>query len=241
MLELARRLPMPKCVFWLPRSWQDVGPSTGPQVFASRLAESARLGLVPWLATLCIRTLWHCLVHRPDLIVCGHVVTAPAALLARRLLGRRYVVFAYGYEVRRRRWKRLLGRLLRGANAVAACSRFTRQAVLALGVAPRRIHVVYPGVDAARFAPNSAHRTPHTLLSVARLAELYKGHDTLIRVLPLVRARCTGARLRIAGDGPLRSTCTASRRRRGRRRGFLGKWRTNPSPSCIARATPSFS
>lgn len=43
-----------------------------------------------------------------------------------------------------------------------------------------------------------------TLLSLARLAELYKGHDTLIRVLPLVRARCPGARLRIAGDGPLR-------------------------------------
>jgi phosphatidyl-myo-inositol dimannoside synthase len=42
------------------------------------------------------------------------------------------------------------------------------------------------------------------LLSVARLAELYKGHDTLIRVLPLVRARCPGTRLRVAGDGPLR-------------------------------------
>ena len=202
MSELARRLPDAQVHVLAPaqRGDDDFDRASGVQV--SRLA-SARLGLWTWLAALCLRTLWYCLVDRPDLVVCGHVVTAPAGLLARRLLGIRYAVFTYGYEVRRRRWKRLLGWLLRGGSAVAACSRFTRDAVLALGVPPERVHVVYPGVDAARFAP-STNGGSSTLLSVARLAELYKGHDTLIRVLPLVRARCPGARLRIAGDGPLR-------------------------------------
>ena len=282
MLELARRLPDARVHVLAPaqRGDREFDRSSGVQV--SRLA-SARLGLWAWLAALCLRTFWYCLVDRPDLVVCGHVVTAPAGLLARRLLGIRYAVFTYGYEVRRRRWKRLLGLMLRGASAVAACSRFTREAVVALGVQPERIHVVYPGVDAARFAPATngdfstsplSPPSPRTwrggqgvrqpeassqeqeekrteawrwgqgvrpsgapseemeertdtsrgpsppiplstyverggervrmLLSVARLAELYKGHDTLIRVLPLVRARCPGTRLRVAGDGPLR-------------------------------------
>ena len=282
MLELARRLPDARVHVLAPaqRGDREFDRSSGVQV--SRLA-SARLGLWAWLAALCLRTIWYCLVDRPDLVVCGHVVTAPAGLLARRLLGIRYAVFTYGYEVRRRRWKRLLGLMLRGASAVAACSRFTREAVVALGVQPERIHVVYPGVDAARFAPagngdfstsplsppsprtwrgGQGVRQPEAssqeqeekrteawrsgqgvrpsgapseemeertdtsrgpsppiplstyverggervrmLLSVARLAELYKGHDTLIRVLPLVRARCPGTRLRVAGDGPLR-------------------------------------
>ena len=222
MLVLARRLPDAKVRVLAPaqRGDRDFDRVAGAHV--SRLT-SARFGLIWWLVMLCMRTLWYCLVDRPDLVVCGHVVTAPAALLGRRLFGVRYAVFTYGYEVRRRRWKRLLGVLLRGANAVAACSYFTREAVLDLGVPPDRIHVVYPGVDAERFVPNgdapiSPPGSPSpegrggqgvrpegaTLLSVARLAELYKGHDTLIRVLPLVRARCSGARLRIAGDGPLR-------------------------------------
>ena len=206
MLELARRLPDARVQVLAPAQRGDRAFDRASGIRVSRLA-SARAGLGPWLAMLCLRTLWLCLVRRPDLVVCGHVVTAPAALLARRLTGVRYVVFTYGYEVRRRRWKRLLGLLLRGASAVAACSRFTRDAVLALGVIPERVHVVYPGVDAIRFAP-TGNGKPATggpiLLSVARLAELYKGHDTLIRALPLVRARCPGARLCIAGDGPLR-------------------------------------
>ena len=211
MLELARRLPDARVHVLAPaqRGDREFDRSSGVQV--SRLA-SARLGLWAWLAALCLRTLWYCLVDRPDLVVCGHVVTAPAGLLTRRLLGIRYAVFTYGYEVRRRRWKRLLGALLRGGSAVAACSRFTRDAVLALGVSPDRVRILYPGVEARRFLPDTGHRTPdtqdgngaRTLLSVARLAELYKGHDTLIRVLPLVRARCPGTRLRVAGDGPLR-------------------------------------
>ena len=211
MLELARRLPDARVHVLAPAQRGDRKFDRTSGVRVSRLA-SARLGLWAWLAALCIRTFWYCLVDRPDLVVCGHVVTAPAGLLARRLLGIRYAVFTYGYEVRRRRWKRLLGALLRGASAVAACSRFTRDAVLALGVSPERVRILYPGVETRRFLPDTGHRTPDTqdgngaptLLSVARLAELYKGHDTLIRVLPLVRARCPGTRLRVAGDGPLR-------------------------------------
>jgi phosphatidylinositol alpha-1,6-mannosyltransferase len=142
-------------------------------------------------------------------IVCGHVLTAPAALAARRLFGIPYVVFTYAYEVRRRQRRGIVRRLLRGADMVMACSGFTRAAVLDHGVAAERVRLLYPGVDAARFSPsdgNGGERDPRvrTILSVARLTELYKGHDTVIRALPLIRARCPGARYVIAGGGRLR-------------------------------------
>src|SRR5439155_19430897 len=42
------------------------------------------------------------------------------------------------------------------------------------------------------------------ILSVGRLTEPYKGHDTVIRALPLVKAKCPDVRYVVAGDGPLR-------------------------------------
>jgi phosphatidyl-myo-inositol dimannoside synthase len=165
---------------------------------------AAGLGRVPWLVELALRTLAACLTWRPDLVVCGHVVTAPAALLAHRLTRVPYAVFVYGYEIRRRRRRRAISRLLRHARLVVACSEFTRATAQALGVAPERTRVLYPGVDATRFTADTRHPTPGTLLSVSRLADMYKGHDTVIRALPLVRAKVPHARYVIAGGGPLR-------------------------------------
>jgi len=92
---------------------------------------------------------------------------------------------------------------------VLACSRFTRTAVLALGVAPERVTVLYPGVDPARVGSSPAQGDsggagPRTILSVGRLNELYKGHDTVIRALPLIQVKCPGARYVIVGGGRLR-------------------------------------
>ena len=206
MLELARRLPDAKVRVLAPAVPGDRAFDATSGCRVTRLG-SARFGRIPWLIHLCATTLWECLTRRPDVIVCGHVTTAPAALLARRLLGVPYVVFTYGYEIRRKRRKRLLRFLLRNAKLVVACSDFTRSAVLDLAVPNERVRVLYPGVDAQRFAPANgqpAPARPKTLLSVARLAELYKGHDTTIRALPLVRAKCPDVRYVIAGDGPLR-------------------------------------
>jgi len=206
MLELALRLPDARVRVLAPAVSGDVAFDRTCGCRVTRLA-SASLGRIPWLIQLCATTLWQCITRRPDVIVCGHVTTAPAALLARRLLGVPYVVFTYGYEIRRRRRKRLLRFLLRNARLVVACSDFTRSAVLDLAVPRQRVRILYPGVDAQRFSPANglpAPARPKTLLSVARLAELYKGHDTTIRALPLVKAKCPDVRYVIAGDGPLR-------------------------------------
>ncbi len=208
MFELARRLPDARVTVFARAATGDAAFDTAGPVRVRRLRSAAR-GPVPWVFRLCAATLRACIAARPDLIVCGHVLAAPAAWLARRVFGVPYVVFAYGYEIRRRRRQRIARRLLRGADMVIACSHFTRSAVLGHRVAPERVRVLYPGVDPERFQPERCgegarpNGDARTMLSVARLTELYKGHDTAIRALPLIKAKCPDARYVIAGDGPL--------------------------------------
>jgi phosphatidylinositol alpha-1,6-mannosyltransferase len=206
MHELARRLPDAEVRVLAPAAAGDGAFDAAAGLHVRRL-RAARWGRAPWLAELTFRTLASCLTWRPDLIVCGHVTTAPAALVARRLTGTPYVVFTHAYEIRRRRTKRFFGSLLRRARFVVANSAFTGNVVQELGVAHSRIKLLHPGVNAERFLPdpNGAGATrPSTILSVSRLADMYKGHDTTIRALPLVRAKVPGARYVVAGGGPLR-------------------------------------
>jgi phosphatidylinositol alpha-1,6-mannosyltransferase len=177
-----------------------------------RRLPSARLGRLVWLTELTLRTLATCILERPDLLLCGHVVAAPAAFIAHAFLRVPYAAFVYGFEIRRRTRRRAIARLLHPARLVLACSDFTKSLVLGLGVPAERVRILYPGVDANRFTPDTRHPAPDTqerkgrgrLLTVGRLGETYKGHDTAIRALPLVQGKVPGTRYRIVGDGPLR-------------------------------------
>src|SRR3954470_7372883 len=62
---------------------------------------------------------------RPDLVLAGHVVTAPAAMAINRLLGIPYVLYLYALEVSER--ARLVGLGARHARAVIAISRYTAE------------------------------------------------------------------------------------------------------------------
>jgi phosphatidylinositol alpha-1,6-mannosyltransferase len=213
MCELARRLPDADVTVLAPAMPGDRAFDVESGCRVQRIA-GARTGRWAWQSSLGVAALRRSVAWRPDLIVCGHVITAPAALFVHWLLGIPYIVFAYGYEIRRKRWRRLASALLRRAGMVVACSAFSESAVLALGVPPARVRVLYPGVDPQRFAPTPdgtgqrAGLAAGTILSVSRLNDLYKGHDTVIRALPLVRAKCPNARFLIGGDGPLRDYLT---------------------------------
>lgn len=209
MFELARRLPDANLTVLAPATADDTAFDSLGGVRIRRVA-GTRLGPAGWSLGLIVATFAHCLARRPDLVVCGHAVTAPAALLAKWLMGIPYVVFAYAYEIRRRGHRWWLSPILRGAREVIAISAFTESAVASLGVPPDRIRRLSPGVDLDRFASShaqhgaAAQAGPQLLLSVSRLHDLYKGHDAVIRALPLIRAKCPRARYLIAGDGRLR-------------------------------------
>ena len=159
------------------------------------------------LAVLSVRVLIEAVAVRPAVVVCGHVLLGPACRLIGCLLRRPYVAMAYAYEIRAPRMARLARLALRGAARVVATSDFSRRAVEAHGVAAGRVAVIPPGaaVD-LRPKASGAARPPEAgpiVLSVGRLVDAYKGHDMVIRALPLVLARFPAVRYVIVGDGPL--------------------------------------
>lgn len=148
-----------------------------------------------------VGALLHGIDSRPRAILNGHIVTSPAAVALQRRLRIPLVQYAYARELGDRpllsRWA------LRHAAATIAISGYTRGLVESLGADPATIHVIPPGVDLPAESAVRRDARP-TLLTVARLAERYKGHDVVARALPLVRAHLPDVRWTVIGDGPLR-------------------------------------
>jgi glycosyltransferase involved in cell wall biosynthesis len=150
------------------------------------------------------------LSRQADVLVCAHLHLLPIAWLA-GLLNRRlqYHLVAHGIEVWRP-YSYLERRALRGAHRILCISEFTRRQLLRFcpGLRPERL-VVLPNTLDPHFAPelnNQVSQAPFALpriLTVGRLscADTYKGFDTLIEAMPLVRREYPTARLRIVGTG----------------------------------------
>jgi glycosyltransferase involved in cell wall biosynthesis len=83
-----------------------------------------------------------------------------------------------------------------------AISRSTGDDLVARGVAPERVRVIYPGVDTGWFRPDPAEprAAVPTFLYVGRLKR-YKGVETAISAFARMRRRYPDARLEIAGQG----------------------------------------
>jgi phosphatidylinositol alpha-1,6-mannosyltransferase len=138
---------------------------------------------------------------RPDAILCGHVFTAPAGLVLRRVLNAPLALYLYADELPAHRWLTRLA--LRQSDLAIAISRYTAELALDLGARPDRLELVPPGVDLPppRRVPRSS--VP-TLVTVARLEDRYKGHDVVLRALGRIRREVPGARWVVIGDGALR-------------------------------------
>jgi phosphatidylinositol alpha-1,6-mannosyltransferase len=87
---------------------------------------------------------------------------------------------------------------------VVAVSGYTAELAVGLGATPARLAVIPPGVDFNPLPSALRLRRP-TVLTVSRIADRYKGHDVMVRALPLVRARVPDAQWVVVGDGPLRA------------------------------------
>jgi len=98
------------------------------------------------------------------------------------------------------------------ADATVTISAAVREALLTVGVAPERIHVIPDGVEASLFRDLRARRAParaqlglapdaRVVLCAARLDPL-KGQRHLLRAFEAVASRLPGAHLLLAGEGP---------------------------------------
>jgi phosphatidylinositol alpha-1,6-mannosyltransferase len=137
---------------------------------------------------------------RPDVVLSAHINVSPAALAIRRLLRTPYVQYLHGREVVIR--PRLTKASLQGAAGIVAVSSYTEQLAMSHGARPERIRRIPPGVDLPTRSAGERAETP-TVVTIARLEQRYKGHDVLLRALPLVRSRIPDARLVVIGDGPM--------------------------------------
>jgi phosphatidylinositol alpha-1,6-mannosyltransferase len=138
----------------------------------------------------------------PDVILALHIVSAPACAVIGRMLGIPVLTYLHAREVPARP---LLARLAaRTSSRLVAVSGYTAELAAGVGVTPGRIAVIPPGVDFMPLSAAARLRRP-TVLTVSRIADRYKGHDVMVRALPLIRARVPDAQWVVVGDGPLRA------------------------------------
>lgn len=116
-----------------------------------------------------------------------------------------------------RRLRRWADRALARGTCFVAVSRADRDALVAAGAAANDVHVIYPGIDVAAFAPRDRDAARASLgwpadrpivLVPARLHPM-KRHVDLIAALPALVARVPGIWVVCAGSGPLATVLPA--------------------------------
>jgi len=139
---------------------------------------------------------------RPDVTLSMHLVASPAAVAIRGALGARTVQYFHAKEIGGK--PKLAAFAARWADVVIAVSSYTAGLVAATGASSAATRLIPPGVD----LPSDPRPLPAerpTFVTVARLADRYKGHDVLMRSLALVRAHVPDVEWVVIGEGPLRS------------------------------------
>jgi glycosyltransferase involved in cell wall biosynthesis len=141
----------------------------------------------------------------PDVV---HALGGPGGVLLTRHL-RHPLVYtanhtyaqAHGRMTLRRRLSRMEAISYRRAQRVLAISQSTADSVIALGVDPRRVEVLAPGVDVGE-VDLTAPRDPNLVLFVGRLEKI-KGVDDALRVFDALQRRMPELHACIAGTGTL--------------------------------------
>ncbi len=133
---------------------------------------------------------------RPQAVLSGHVTAGPAARLIGRFAGVPVIQYVHADELR---MNRRMVRTGRGRGRGGRGERI-RQRELAIdaGADPARTHTILNGVDLPDIRRADPADRP-TLVTVARLEDEYKGHDVIVRALPIVRE--PRSRCRVAGGG----------------------------------------
>jgi len=142
--------------------------------------------------------------RRPSLVLVEHVNFSPLGWIVARRARAPWAFVAHGVEV----WSPLSSlrqTSLRRADQIICVSHFTaRRIVEANGAPAKRTRVLHNCLDPFfGFAPAPQTPSRPSLLTVGRmnLSEQYKGHNYVIRALPLLLARFPDLVYNVIGDG----------------------------------------
>jgi phosphatidylinositol alpha-1,6-mannosyltransferase len=152
------------------------------QPFEVRRLRWARANHRLAIALLNLKAVREGLRFRPQVALSFHIVMSPATWVLAKALRIPVALYVHADEAR---------------------ARHTEEIALRAGADRDRVHRISPGVDVP--GSRSAGRTGGpTVVTVARLEDRYKGHDVMMRALPLIRRRVSNALWVIVGDGSLR-------------------------------------
>jgi phosphatidylinositol alpha-1,6-mannosyltransferase len=140
--------------------------------------------------------------HRPSAVLAGHIVAGPAGAAIKTLLRSRFILYLHAKELGTK--PALASAAVRRADINVVVSRHTERLTLAAGARPESIRQISPGVDLPSVAFIGARAKRPTILTVARLEDRHKGHDVMVRALPLIASRVPDVEWVIVGDGRLR-------------------------------------
>ena len=148
--------------------------------------------------------------RRPDVVLTMNIgYGGVLSLFHPRMRRIPFVTMAYGLEFRKFRANPLLSalyrRIYKRSLFVVAVSRYTRNELLDMGAPAERVHVVYPGTFAPVQAPETGEPSPrlgHPVLGSCGRLIRRKGHDIVIRALPMVVPSNPDIKYVIAGRGP---------------------------------------
>ena len=190
---------------FFPRRWEDL--AHGAILENLRARPSRWLQVVPFAVAEAVALRRAVRIGRPD-VVHAHWIVPQGAIATLVAPGVPRVVTTLGgdlYALNSAPMRAVKGWVLRRASAVTVMNREMRDAVVALGAAPERVHVVPMGVDLAAVAIGGVRQPrqdgPVRLLFVGRLVEK-KGLEVLLDAL---RALPERLELTVVGDGPLRA------------------------------------
>jgi phosphatidylinositol alpha-1,6-mannosyltransferase len=125
-----------------------------------------------------------------------------------------YLIYAHGEEIQTgitsRKFRWLIPKVYGAASVIIANSQNTHSLLHDIGVNLAKVHIIHPGVNSHAF--HKGQRSAQiirdrydlgdasVLLSVGRL-QRRKGHDMVIKALPLVRSQFPGVKYLIVGSG----------------------------------------
>lgn len=140
--------------------------------------------------------------HPNDLWLSTHLNYGPLCLLATRFKAHRAGIVLHAVELDEP-MTFLRRRALRTVGLVIAVSEYTKRKAVAIGVPERRIQVMHLGVDEPRgnIHVDASGRSAARILFVGRMDEHYKGQQTLLDAVELLRDRIPELRLVFVGGG----------------------------------------
>lgn len=164
-----------------------------------------------------LKTLWVCLIKRPDILFAGSGLTAPITVFWAKFFRKKSLIYIHGLDIgtSNKLYNRLWLPFIRSADSIIANSSSTYELCLNKGIAKEKLHIIYPGVTFPAPIRNDQlikqikqkYNLQHSkiLISVGRLTQR-KGLNEFIEhsLLKIVQA-IPEVKLIIIGDTPNQS------------------------------------